>query len=154
MNDLGIIVDVSHLNEKSFWDVHEVANKPFIASHSNAYSICPHVRNLKDEQIEAINNVGGTIGINFATSFLSSKLKPEEITFKQIQAHIDHIVNVGSINSVSFGSDFDGAKVPTILRDISYYPKLIEYLERTYDKKEIEKMAYGNFLRVFKECWK
>lgn len=155
MENLGIIVDVSHLNESSFWDVVEIASKPIIASHSNAYSICPHPRNLKDEQIKAIAELEGTIGVNFAENFLSEKKNEYEIELDDIYAHIEHIINVGGIDYISFGSDFDGAKVPLILKDISCYPKLLTFLEeKGFSKVEIEKIAHKNFLRVCRKVWK
>lgn len=155
MEDLGIIVDVSHLNEKSFWDVIDISSKPIIASHSNAYSLCDHIRNLKDEQIEAIKDTNGTIGINFCVGFLSSKLNKDEITLENIKNHIDHVVEKAGINHVSFGSDYDGATVPTTIKDISYYPKLTNYLlENGFSDSELNKIMKDNFIRVMKECWK
>ncbi len=154
MQSLGILVDVSHLNEKSFWDVVEITGKPIIASHSNAYSICNHVRNLKDEQIQAIRDTNGTIGINLCTMFLDPQKREEDhITFELIKKHFDHIVEKAGINHISLGSDYDGATVPSILKDISYYPKLLEFLRNTYSRKDIDKIAYQNFLRVFKATW-
>ncbi|NPD88279.1 MAG: dipeptidase [Asgard group archaeon] len=155
MEELGIIVDVSHLNEKSFWDVVDNTSKPIIASHSNAYSLCDHIRNLKDEQIEAIGESNGTIGINFCVSFLSSELNKDEITFEIIKNHIDHIVDKVGINHVSLGSDYDGATIPTAIKDISHYPILLKYLEETgYNETELNKIKYENFIRVMKDCWK
>jgi len=155
MEKLGIVVDVSHLNEKSFWDVIEVASKPIIASHSNAYAVCKHPRNLTDEQIKAIAELKGTIGINFSVNFLSEKKDANSIQFEDIYAHIEHIVNLVGIDHVSFGSDYDGTDVPMILKDISYYPKLLEFLEKKgFSRDDIEKIAYKNFLRVFKNVWK
>ncbi len=150
---LGIILDVSHLNPKSFWDVVETANKPFIASHSNTKKVCDHQRNLTDEQITAIKDVNGTIGINFCKSFL--KKDPKEISLDDIRAHIDHIVDLAGINHVSIGSDFDGASVPEVLKDIAYYPVLIKHLEEHgYTSNEIEKITHENIIRVFKAIWR
>ncbi len=155
MEILGIIVDVSHLNEKSFWDVIEIASKPIIASHSNAFSLCNHIRNLKDEQIEAIKDNNGTIGVNFVTSFLISKEKKNEITLETIKKHIDKIVELAGINHVSFGSDFDGATVPEVVKDVSYFTKLLKYLEENgYTSKELEKLSEENYRRVMKTVWK
>ena len=154
MEKLGIIVDVSHLNEKSFWDVVEVAKKPFIASHSNSFSVSDHERNLKDDQILAIGEANGTIGVNFCDLFLSTKLKNEDIGLDVIKEHIDKIVELAGINSISLGSDYDGASVPEVMKDVSYYPELIKYLEEnSYKKQELEKITHGNFLRIMKECW-
>ncbi len=155
MEALGIIVDISHLNEKSFWDVINTASKPLIASHSNAYSLCDHIRNLKDEQIEAIRDINGTIGVNFVKSFLISKEKQDEITLETIKNHIDKIVELAGINHVSFGSDYDGATVPDVVKDVSYFPILLEYLEENgYTKKELEKLSEDNYKRVMKSVWK
>ncbi|MHA2255911.1 MAG: dipeptidase [Candidatus Heimdallarchaeaceae archaeon] len=154
MEELGIIVDVSHLNEKSFWDIIDCSSKPFIASHSNAYSLCDHIRNLKDEQIEAIRDSKGTIGINFCVSFLSSELKKDEITLETIKNHIDYVVDKAGINHVSLGSDYDGATVPTVVKDISFYPKLLDYLEENgYNNSDLNKIKHENFMRVMKACW-
>ncbi|MHA1302779.1 MAG: dipeptidase [Candidatus Heimdallarchaeaceae archaeon] len=164
MENLGIIVDVSHLNEKSFWDVVDVATKPFIASHSNAYSICDHKRNLKDEQIRAIKDADGVIGLNLCVSFLKSGISfpksgallySDKITFEQIKKHIDHIIDLAGIDHIALGSDYDGATVPEVLKDVSYYPNLITYLEETgFTKKELEKIKHENIERVMKSVWK
>ena len=155
LNKIGIIVDVSHLNEKSFWDVIEQTNKPIIASHSNAYSICKHPRNLKDEQIKAIAETNGTIGINFCASFLSSEKKKDQIQLEDIRKHIDYIVNLVGINHVSFGSDYDGAIVPDIIKDVSHFPILVESLEKNgYSNKNLDKIKSENLMRVMKEVWK
>ncbi|MHA1346641.1 MAG: dipeptidase [Candidatus Heimdallarchaeaceae archaeon] len=154
MERLGVIVDVSHLNEKSFWDVVDVAKKPFIASHSNSFTINEHERNLKDDQILAIGQTNGTIGINFCDLFLSTKLKNEDIGLDIIKNHIDKIVELSGIDNVSLGSDYDGASVPKIMKDVSYYPLLITYLEENgYSTQELEKITHKNFLRIMKECW-
>ncbi len=150
LNNLGVIIDVSHLNEKSFWNVVEQTNE-----HSNAYSICNHPRNLKDDQIQAIAETNGTIGINFCTSFLSSEKKKDQIQLEDIRKHIDYIVELVGINNISFGSDYDGATVPDIIKDVSFYPVLIEHLEKNgYNDKEIEKVKSENLIRVMKEVWK
>lgn len=155
MEALGIIVDVSHLNEKSFWDVIDEASNPIIASHSNAYSICNHIRNLKDEQIEAIKDNNGTIGVNFVRSFLVSDVKKNEITLETIKNHIDKIIELAGINHVSFGSDFDGATVPDVVKDVSKFPKLVRYLEENgYSKEELAKISQENYKRVMKTVWK
>ena len=154
MEKLGIIVDVSHLNEKSFWDLVEVAKKPFIASHSNSFSVNNHERNLKDDQIVAIGEANGTIGINFCDLFISTKLKNEDIGLDTIKDHIDKIVELAGINNISLGSDYDGASVPKVMKDVGYYPNLITYLEENgYNKEELEKITHTNFIRIMKECW-
>ncbi|MBY9015112.1 MAG: membrane dipeptidase [Candidatus Lokiarchaeota archaeon] len=155
---LGITVDVSHLNDPSFWDVIEVTEKPLFATHSNARVIVDHPRNLTDDQIKVIHENRGTIGINFAMIFLNA-IKPNmydyNLGFDSIKNHIDHIVDVASINTVAIGSDFDGADMPTCVKDCSTYPQLWEYLLKNgYSKQDIEKISHANLLRVFKETWK
>ena len=155
MERLGIIIDVSHLNIKSFWDVVDKVTKPIIASHSNSFALCDDPRNLKDDQIKSIGELNGTIGVNFCVPFLSKDKKKDEITFDIIKQHIDRIVDIAGIKHVSFGSDYDGAPVPDIVEDISYYPKLVDYLEEYgYTKQELELITHKNFLRVMKEVWK
>ncbi len=155
LNNLGIIADVSHLNEKSFWDVIDQTSKPIIASHSNVYAICNHPRNLKDEQIRAIAETNGTIGLNFCVSFLSDNKKKDQIQLEDLKKHVDYIVELVGIDHISFGSDYDGATVPDVVKDVSYYPVLVDYLETNgYNKEDLQKIESQNFLRVMKEVWK
>ncbi|MHA1111043.1 MAG: dipeptidase [Promethearchaeota archaeon] len=154
---LGINIDVSHLNIPSFWDVLEVAKKPITATHSDAFAIATHRRNLNDAQIKAIHETHGTIGINFGTLFLNPE-KPgktnRELGFEVVKQHIDHIVSVADINTVSMGSDFDGAIVPKCLKDCAQFPKLFEYLlENGYSEQDIKKISHENWIRVLKTTW-
>ncbi|MCC5909075.1 MAG: membrane dipeptidase, partial [Clostridiaceae bacterium] len=102
MEKLGILLDISHLNEKSFWDAMNNCSKPVIASHSNVYSLCNHVRNLKDKQIKAIQESGGVIGINSCTAFVDR----EEPTVEKLSHHIDVIVDMVGIDHIGLGLDF------------------------------------------------
>lgn len=159
-NRQGIIIDVSHLNEKSFWDVINHTQRPIIASHSNCYSICQDIRNLKDEQIKAIATKGGLIGISINPVFVKNlnlkngekiPIEYDKVSLDEIVKHIEYIKNLVGIDGVGLGSDFDGGPVPTFLNDISKYPKLIEKLfESGFSQTEIEKICYKNFLRIFK----
>lgn len=106
MNDLGMIVDVSHLSDKGFWDVASVARKPWIASHSNARSLCGHRRNLTDEMIRAIAENGGVIGLNFYSYFLRDGEGFARLS--DMVKHAKHIINVGGSEVLALGSDFDG----------------------------------------------
>ncbi len=155
MNKMGIIVDVSHINEKSFWDVVDVTKKPFIASHSNAYTICDHPRNLKDDQLQAIKDADGIIGLNLCVAFLKSGAKKgDNITFEMIKNHVDHIMEVAGIDHMALGSDFDGTSVPDIVKDVSYYPKLLDYLEANgYSEEDLQKITHKNIERVMKNIW-
>lgn len=150
MNRLGIIVDVSHISEKGFWDVIDLTTKPIIASHSCAYNLCGHIRNLKDEQIKAIARLNGVIGINYCTSFLEDD--PSKATVKSIVNHIEYMAEVGGIDCVGLGSDFDGAQVPKDVSDISQIYKIKdEMVKRGFTEVDINKVMGNNFVRVIKE---
>jgi membrane dipeptidase len=155
-NELGIIIDVSHMNEKSFYDVLKVTSKPIMASHSNCYALNPNIRNIKDEQIKLIAKNNGIIGVSlnpvFIKDFKGKWIDPVEntTTFEEICAHITHIKNLVGIDYVALGSDFDGAPVPEVIKDSSKYQKLLSYLKTEgYSDEDIKKLAYKNFIRVF-----
>lgn len=149
MNRLGMIVDVSHLSEEGFWDVNKNASKPFIASHSNAQTICNHPRNLSDSQIKAIAEVGGVIGINSYPFFLNSLGKANiEDFFK----HIDYVIKLVGIDFIGLGCDFDGMDCVTEgLEDLSKIKNINTYLIKKYGDNGAEKILGLNFLRVIKE---
>lgn len=150
MNEIGMLVDVSHLGENSFWDVMEISTDPIIASHSNCYSINPHYRNLTDEQIKAIAEKGGYIGINFYDKFL---VKSGGADIDNIISHIDHIRDLVGIDCIGIGADFDGGITPPSgLEDVTKYPELTaRLLQRGYSKDDVVKILGGNFLRVYKQ---
>lgn len=150
MEKLGMIIDVSHLSDKGFWDVYNNTTKPFIASHSNARSVCNHVRNLSDEMIKALASRGGVIGLNFCTNFISSDAS---ITYtKDIVKHAIHIISVGGIDSLAIGTDFDGIDRTTEIDNAGEMNKLYDaFKEEGLTDLDIEKIFYKNFLRVFKE---
>ena len=147
MNEVGMLIDVSHLGEDTFWDVIEVTKNPIIASHSNCYSIHPHYRNLNDEQIKAIADGGGVIDVNFHNGFLGAA------TVDKIVDHIDYIKEFVGVDYVGIGSDFDGGINPPVdLYDATQYPELTrELVERGYTEEEIRKILGLNFIRVFKQ---
>ncbi|MHA1723906.1 MAG: dipeptidase [Promethearchaeota archaeon] len=154
---MGITIDVSHLNDPFFWDLHEIAEKPYIASHSNVRSICGHVRNLTDDQIKAIQEKKGTIGINFSMNFLNPG-KPGQANLKMslevIKKHVDHIVNLTDINTVAIGFDYDGTRVPRCVKNPTKFPSLWEFLlNNGYSRQDIKKISHENLLRVFKNTW-
>lgn len=151
MDKLGIYADVSHLNERGFWDIVENMNLPPIASHSNARMLCDVPRNLWDEQIKAIIEKKGYIGINFYTHFL---VKEGEASIDDVLRHIDYICDLGGIDVLGFGSDFDGIeKWPVGLEDSSRFPALIEaLLKHGYSETDVEKIASGNLWRLLKKA--
>lgn len=149
MNGLGIIVDVSHLSEKSFWDVVEVSNKPFVASHSNVFSLVPTPRNLKDEQIEEIARSKGLLGMNFCPAFLTEH---KEATITDILRHIDYIIERWGPDCLGLGSDFDGIDAtPQGLESVASMGNLIEALHKQYASSVVEKIAGGNWMRILLE---
>jgi membrane dipeptidase len=149
MQELGIILDVSHLSEESFWDVHRMTRGPLIASHSDAADIEPHPRNLRNDQIRALADRGGVIGINFYPGFLG------EPTLERAAAHIDHMVKHGGVGCVAMGSDFDGiSSTPRGLENASTFPAIGRALRRRgYSPEEIARIMGGNALRVFRAVW-
>ena len=150
MSENGMVVDVSHISEKGFWDVAECCDKPFIASHSNVKKLCSHKRNLSDEQIREIIRINGVIGINFYPEFLSDT---SECGVEKIIEHIEYILNLGGENNVGMGSDFDGVdSLPKGMTGIESVSKLVEIMKkRKYGEELIEKILCGNFMRVIKE---
>jgi membrane dipeptidase len=155
-NKLGIMIDLAHINERGFWDVAKLSSAPLVVSHADVHSICPSTRNLTDKQIDAIGASGGVMGINFEPTNLMPDGKPDENTpLTQIVKHINYVVHMIGIEHVAFGSDFDGAKMPNELKDVTGLPKLIQALRNVgYDDKSIEKIAYKNWFRVLRDTWK
>ncbi len=119
-NERRIAIDLSHLNEKGFWEVARLSDAPLIATHSNAHAVSPHARNLTDRQLAAIRDSGGMVGINFATCFLRPDGQVDTNTgLDLLFRHLDHLIQQVGIDSVGFGSDFDGAKVPDAIGDVA-----------------------------------
>jgi len=149
MNSLGMLVDLAHISEKSFWDVMEYTDKPVIVSHSNAKKICPHKRNLTDEQIMAIKNNGGVIGINLYPWFLN---KTGIASIKDVIMHIEHIASLTGEEHIGIGADFDGIEsTPEDIGGVEDIHKIIDELQKlNYPQTFIDKFASGNFLRMLK----
>ena len=146
MEKMGMLVDVSHLNDDSFWDVAKIAKKPFIASHSNCRKITNVRRNLTDAQMKAIANSGGVIGINLCPIFLSNKLFADT---NDVITHIDHMIKVVGSDHIGFGCDFDGIDdTPSDITDISCINNVIYALDKKYGSSVATKIAEGNFLRL------
>ena len=152
MNELGITLDLSHLNEKSFWDAVEITKLIPIATHSNARALTNHPRNLKDEQLLAISDKGGVIGIVFYNSFLKTNSNPP--TVEDIFKHTDYIIGLCGEDHVGIGTDLDGGKIeefPEEIRQISKLPVVADYfLSKGYSRERVKKIMGGNFLRVMK----
>ncbi|WP_053363256.1 dipeptidase [Bacillus sp. FJAT-27251] len=152
MNKLGMLIDVSHLSEQSFWDVIEVSKAPIMATHSGTSSLREHARNLTDEQLKALAENGGVVGIVFYPDFLKYGYPAENVYIKDYVDHIEHAVKVAGIDHVALGSDFDGGPLPTDLKDSSELYKVTEELvKRGYSQGDIEKLLGKNTLRLLKE---
>jgi len=146
MNEIGMLVDVSHLSDGGFWDVAELAKKPFVASHSDARAIEGHSRNLTDPMIKRLAEAGGVTGINFFSKFLGHDGTG---SIEQILQHIAHIKNIGGMDVLALGSDFDGFGGESGVRTCEDFPKLIGALEKAgYTAEEIDKITNKNALRV------
>ncbi|MFV0441075.1 MAG: dipeptidase [Lachnospirales bacterium] len=152
MNELGMIVDVSHLSDGGFYDVAKISKKPFIASHSNSRVLSPHKRNLTDDMIKILGEKGGVAGINFCGVFLQPDCKTNISTLDLIVKHIKYIANVGGIETVSIGADFDGIGGELEIGGCEDMQRLFEELHRAgFSYDEVDKIAYLNAKRVIKE---
>ena len=155
-NRLGVLIDLSHINESGFWDVAGLSEAPLVATHSNAHALCPASRNLTDRQLDAIRDSDGMVGVNFAVGFLREDGgESEDTPLGMVVRHVDYLVERVGIDRVGFGSDFDGAKVPKELGDVSGLPGLLAALRTAgYDEEALEKLAHENWIRVLRKTWR
>lgn len=153
MNKLGMLIDISHSSDSTFWDVFKLSKAPFIASHSSVRSLRQHRRNLNDSMIKNLAKSRGVMGINFYPNFLTVKRKA---TVKDVVDHIEYAVKIAGPDVIGIGSDYDGIfSVPVGLEDVSKIFIISQELHRRGFKEEtIKKILGGNFMRVFKEVLK
>lgn len=152
MNDLGMVIDVSHLSDGGFYDVAEISQRPFVASHSNARAITPHPRNLTDEMIKIIADQGGVIGLNFAPQFLQDEQGVEDSRVKDMVRHLEHIKDIGGCDVLALGTDFDGVEGQFEIKQPTDMSILFEALEQAgWSMDLIEKFAYQNVLATLRE---
>jgi membrane dipeptidase len=154
-NELGVVVDLAHLNERGFWDVAGLSEAPLVASHSNAHALCPSPRNLTDDQLRAVGESGGLVGINFCAGFVREDGADDPDTpLSAIAAHAAHVAEVAGLDAVGFGSDFDGATMPHELDGAAKLPALLDALRAFgFDEPELERIALGNWRRVLRATW-
>ncbi len=154
-NRLGIMLDLSHLNEQGFWDVARLSKAPLVATHSNVHAICASSRNLTDKQLDAIRASDGMVGLNFAVSFLRPDGRNERDTpLSVLVDHIKYLVEKLGIDRVGFGSDFDGATMPAAIGDVAGLPALLLALrDAGFNDSELRKIAHENWIRVLRATW-
>jgi len=147
MNDLGMLIDISHLSDKGFYDVLSASKKPVIATHSCARSICCHTRNMNDEMLWALGENGGVVGLNFFRNFLINSA--EKSSLDMVLQHAKHIVNCAGIDALALGSDFDGIDGEIEWKDYSGMQMVADTLSTYFKEKELEKICYKNACRIF-----
>ncbi len=154
-NQLGILIDLAHLNERGFWDVARLSEAPLVSSHTAAHAICPSARNLTDEQLDAIGASGGVVGVNFQVSDLRPDGQfDDDVPLTMWVRHVDHIVERIGVEHVAFGSDFDGARISREIGDARGLPKLVETLrDQGYDGADLRKITSENWVRVLRDTW-
>jgi membrane dipeptidase len=154
--ELGIMVDVSHLNEAGFWDLARLELGPIVASHSGVHAICPTSRNLTDAQLDAIGASGGLVGIVFAVRFLRPDFGDDVDTpLSLIAEHARYVADRIGVAHVALGSDYDGATIPAPLGDVAGTPRLLDALRAVgFDDSEVAQIAWGNWRRVLGEWWR
>jgi membrane dipeptidase len=153
--DLGILVDLSHLNEAGFWDVAGLAVGPLVASHSGAHALCASSRNLTDRQLDAIGTSDGLVGIVFACAFLRDDFREDPDTrLELIVEHARYVADRIGVEHVALGSDFDGTTIPQALGDAAGLPRLLDaFAAAGFSPAEIEAIAWGNWRRVLARWW-
>ncbi len=151
MNEMGMLIDVSHLSDGGFWDVSKYSKKPFVASHSNARSLCAHPRNLTDEMMRAMAEKGGVAGVNFYPVFVDAS---ENITAEHLAEHVVHMYNVGGEDFVAMGTDFDGFdNGKSTITNMSQMDEVYDAIKRRgFSERQMDKIWSGNILRIMKEA--
>lgn len=153
MNELGMLIDVSHLSDGGFWDVARMSRKPFAATHSNCRSLSPHPRNLTDEMILALAGRGGVAGLNFFPPFLSSAPDGMRSRVEDMCRHVMYMLNAGGEDCIALGSDFDGIHGRLEIGSPTDMHLLFDALKKAgLNARQLEKFAYGNVLRVLRDC--
>lgn len=152
MEQIGMILDVSHLSDTGFYDVADLMQKPFIASHSNARAICDHPRNLTDTQLQILREIGGYVGLNFYPPFVAQK---ESVTTEDLLRQLLYLLDHAGEDAVGFGTDFDGIdQTPSDIQGVEDMAAFFERLERELGSALLQKVCEENFLRVIQKIWK
>lgn len=154
-NLMGIMLDLSHLNEQGFWDVADISSAPLVATHSNVFGITPSTRNLTDKQLAAIRDSDGMVGLNFGTTVIRPDgLNDPDTSLEMMLNQIESLIEQLGIDRVGFGSDFDGTLIPQEIGDAAGLPKLLDGLRaRGYNEGELTKLANENWMRILRKTW-
>lgn len=149
MNRLGMVIDLAHITAPGFYQVLEISEQPVLFTHGNCRALYDHPRNLTDDQIKALAQQGGVMGISFVKGFMDEAIA----SLTTVADHIDHVVQLlGSADYVAYGSDLDGTTLPPGLEDVTRVPALTaELLKRGYSEEDMAKILGGNYLRVFSQ---
>lgn len=151
MNRLGMVVDVSHLSDKGFYDVISLSDKPIMASHSNARGVCKFIRNLTDDMLKKLADNGGITGMNYCAAFVDDDEEKGRQTISGVVSHMQYIKKLIGTEYIGIGSDFDGIGANIEMYDATVLPKLVETMDRAgFTTTEIENITHNNALRVFK----
>ena len=163
LNRLGMLVDISHVSDKTFWDAMETSRAPLVASHSSMRAISGHPRNMTDDMVRALGAKGGVVMIHNTRSFLSDELyqaglknvplaERPAVSWEKIIEHIDHAVKLVGATHVGLGSDFDGTTVPDGMDDVSMLPKITaRLLEMNYSEQDVKNILGENILRLLEK---
>ena len=155
-NELGIMLDLSHLNERGFWDVAELSTAPLVASHSNAHALSASPRNLLDTQLDAVRDSGGVVGVNFAVAFTREDGKRDTATPLELLArHFEYMCERMGPDHVAFGSDFDGTRISDEMHDVTGLPRLVQILrDKGFSDADLRKLGHENWIRVLGATWR
>ncbi|HTX44681.1 MAG TPA: dipeptidase [Solirubrobacteraceae bacterium] len=153
--ELGILVDLSHMNEAGFWDVARLQAGPLVATHSAAHALCPSSRGMTNRQLDAIGESGGLIGIIYGVAFTRPDMEDNADTpLSVIADHARYVAERIGVEHVALGSDFDGTTIPDALGDVAGVPRLLDALsEAGFDERELEAIAWRNWRRVLATWW-
>lgn len=155
-NELGILIDLSHMNEAGFNDVAALSDTPLVATHSNAHALCASARNLTNRQLAQVRETGGMVGLNFATFFLreDGRASPA-IAWDVLLRQMDYLIEHLGEDHVGLGSDFDGCVVPDVIGDVTGVPGLFEALRgHGYNENLLTKLARENWLNCLERTWR
>ncbi|MCC6943347.1 MAG: dipeptidase [Thermomicrobiales bacterium] len=156
-DELGIVVDMSHLNEAGFWNIAGISKNPLVCTHSGVHALSPSTRNLTDKQLDAIKDSEGIVGVNFHVGFINSEgsRDPDKTSVSHLADHVDYMCERLGTDKVALGSDFDGATMPGDLKDAAGLPLLMaELVRRGYDDTTLRAIGVENWLRIFDRTWK